>query len=862
MAPLLIGTNARRLTFLAGICPVALQMAPLSAHAQAVRQGGSAYDASQEETSSGDGATAEGDKPLTAWEASRARDEATMVATGVATARDRLDSATSTSTMIDNEISKTSATSLGDLFRNIPGIRAEASAGEGNANYTIRGLPLVSTGAKYLQFQEDGLPVLEFGDILGFTPDVFMRADLNIAQIESIRGGSASTFASNAPGGVINLISHTGEVEGGSVQGSAGLDHESYRLDFDYGGRLSETLRFHLGGFYREGAGPRHVGYTGERGGQVKFNVTKEISGGYLRFYGKLLDDHNSSFSSHPVGVSGTNSHPRYDDLPGFSLNSGSALSRNISTFPVIDGSNALSMFDLHDGNHIVARSFGFEGRFHLGGWSVFERMRYADQSGTTSFLFPIAAIPAMAAAPALGAAGGRLVYASGPLRGHAIANPLALNGNGLTLLSAALNTRLQSLDNFNNDLRASRVWSIGTDRLTSTVGVYLSRQEMKFDSQLIDILQDVRGGGKSALLDVIKADGTLRTQGGVVDFTGPTPGTHSVRDIRYRVIAPYGSINLQLGKLALGGSIRLDTGKVEGEVRTNTPFDVRTIDVNADGVISDAERTFAFAPVSNTTPVDYSYHYVSYSGSVNYRVTAQFSAFARYSRGARAAADRILLSPAISPLNGGLVNKIAAYDPVKQAEVGLKYRNAGLFINITGFWANASETNTQLRPDANGTTTLQLVNRSYRAYGAEFEGGLRHGPFSLTAGATVTDAKIIGAEDAALRGRTPRHQAALIFQIMPQYESGPITIGANIIGSTKSFAQDENVLRIPGYETVNTFIQFRPIDRVVLSLNISNLFDTSAITDVAANTIPATGVVLAQSLYGRTVTGGFRYFF
>ena len=82
---------------------------------------------------------------------------------------------------------------------------------------------MASGGAKFLQLQEDGLPVLEYGDIAFGNADIFLRSDLNVARVEAVRGGSASTFASNSPGGVINLISRTGEQEGGSIQGTVGL---------------------------------------------------------------------------------------------------------------------------------------------------------------------------------------------------------------------------------------------------------------------------------------------------------------------------------------------------------------------------------------------------------------------------------------------------------------------------------------------------------------------------------------------------------------------------------------------------------------------------------------------------------------
>lgn len=801
---------------------------------------------------------------MTAWEASRVReDDDGKIVTGVARARDRLDSATSTSSLQESEITKISATSLGDLFRNIPGIRAEASSGETNGSYTIRGLPLVSTGAKYLQFQEDGLPVLEFGDILGLTSDTYIRADLNIAQIESIRGGSASTFASNAPGGVINLISKTGEVEGGSVMASAGINYESFRTDFDYGGHISDTLRFHVGGFYREGSGPRRVGYTAERGGQVKFNITKEFTGGYIRFHGKFLDDHNALYSGGmPVAVSGTDSDPHYSDLPNFSLNRDALLSRHITSVPVIDGDNRLTQMNLHDGSHAVAKSMGFEAKFSIGDWSVSERMRYADHSGDSSFIYPFAMVPAAFAAPAFGAPGGTLAYASGPLAGQAITDPMTLNGNGLLVFSAAINTKTRSANNFTNDLRISRVWNVAGGDLTGTAGLYTSRQDVRFDRGLVEILQDVNGNGRSALVDIVKPDGTRLTQDGVISFFGPSPGTHSSYDVDYTVLAPYGSVNFHKGRLALGASVRVDTGKVEGTIRTNSPFDVMTIDVDNDGVITDAERTFAFTPFSRNTPVNYRYDYVSWSASANYRWSDVFSTFARYSRGSRAGADRILFSPAISPVDGSLVEKSAAYDPVKQAEIGLKYRANGVFANLTGFWAKVDETNTQLKPDANGMTVLQLVNRSYRAFGGEFEGGIRRGPFSLTANATVTDAKITAADDAALVGNKPRHQATLIYQIKPQYDTDLLTVGVNVIGTTSSYAQDTNQLKMPAYTTVNAFFQLRPIERVELSFNVSNLFNVKAFTDVAAETMPASGAVLAQTLYGRTASAALRFYF
>jgi len=792
---------------------------------------------------------------LTAWEASRIRSNDDTVSTGVARARDRLDSATSTSSIRDVDVLRIGSTSIVNIFRTIPGIRAEAAAGEVLGSYTIRGLPMVGAGAKYLQFQEDGLPVLQFGDILGATPDYFLRYDFNVAQIESIRGGSASTFASNAPGGVINLISNTGEVEGGSVQVSSGLDHDSQRVDFSYGGHLSDTLRFHVGGFYREGEGIRDIGFDGNRGGQVRFNVTKEFEGGFLRLEGKLLDDRVTLYGPAPLRVTGTNDDPSYSELPGFSIVDDTLTSRNISRLPYMTPDGVLAEANLHDGNHAKVQSIGFQTRFNVGAWTIQEHMRFSSQSGDQVFDFPVGLAPAAALPLAFGARPGTLAYASGPQRGQAITNPASLNGNGLIAVSTLFNSQIHSLDNFTNDLRASRVWSVGGGDLTTTVGVYNATQDINFDRQFITVFQDVVGGGDSALVDIINTNGTRRTQDGVNSWA-----TNGRTDVEYRFLAPYGSLNYRIGKLALGGSVRFETGEVRGVTFGNTPTSLQAIDVNRDGVLSEAERTFG-ATVSRI-PVDYDYDYASYSISANYRMSENFSTFARYSSGGRAASEKILRTGAVSPVTGGLTNSEISYDPVDQAEIGFKFRTDGLFANLTGFWAEVSETNQQVRPGASGQTELVLVSQGYEAIGAEFEGGIRRGPFSLTGTATVTSAEITAAADPALIGNTPRRQADMIFALTPQYDTDLFTVGASIVGTTESYSQDVNQLVIPGYATVSAFIEVRPIDRVVVSLYATNLFDEFALVEVSAPTMPANGLSLARALPGRNVSAAVRFYF
>ncbi len=252
--------------------------------------------------------------------------ENTIFVTAVARGGNELETSVSLSSIDAATITNINPRSSADLIRLIPGIRSEASGGEGNANIAVRGIPVSTGGARYIQLQEDGLPVLEFGDIIFGNADNFVRADRSIGRVEAVRGGSASTFASNSPGGVINFISNTGEREGGSIAGTIGLDNESYRLDFNYGAPLGEDTYFHVGGFYRTGEGARDTGYNGNNGGQIRASLTREFDGGYVRFSGKYLDDSTPTILPQPVFVGGTNGDPglsgdcRFRSAHGFAL--------------------------------------------------------------------------------------------------------------------------------------------------------------------------------------------------------------------------------------------------------------------------------------------------------------------------------------------------------------------------------------------------------------------------------------------------------------------------------------------------------------------------------------------------------------
>lgn len=782
--------------------------------------------------------------------------DAEIVVTAVARGQNRLTTSVTVSSLGSDDIAKAAPRSVAEIFRNLPGIRSESSGGEGNANISVRGLPVASGGAKFLQLQEDGLPVLEFGDITFGNADIFLRSDFNVGRVESVRGGSASTFASNAPGGVINMISKTGETEGGAVQATAGIDYRDYRLDFDYGGRISDTLRYHVGGFYRQGEGPRKAGYDANKGGQIKANVTKEFDGGYVRLYGKYLNDKAIGYLPNPVLVTGTNADPKYLDLPGFSINGDTLHSRYFRDNVTLDGNNNPVTRDIRDGQHPVVYALGLESQFELGdGWNVTERFRYSDISGGFTSPFPASVDTGSAIATALGGAGSTLTYANGPKAGQAFA------GSNYLAQIVLFDVKLNSLNNITNDIRVSRDFETGMGKLTLTGGFYKSRQTINTDWLWTAHLFEVTGGGNAALVDLTNSAGTALTQGGTYGYGATFFGNCCRRsyDVDYDTNAPFASLSLATDRLTLDGSLRYDFGSAKGAIAGadlgGGRVGIIARDMNGNGTISVPETQVSVIPAA-TAPVDYSYDYLSYSFGANYRLADDVAVFARYSRGARANADRLLFGPAVNTTTGKLTDTGAAVDFVKQLEGGVKYRNGGVTLNATAFYAKTEEQNFE-------ATTQTFFSRNYRVYGLELEGGYRTGAFSITAGGTYTDAKIVSdVLNPGVVGKRPRRQAKFLYQVTPQYDVGIVSIGANVIGTSSSFAQDSNLLKLPAYTQVNAFLTVKPTDRMQVSINANNLFDVKGFTEAEEGAIPANGIVRARSINGRTVSASVRFDF
>lgn len=774
--------------------------------------------------------------------------------------KSRLQSSVSVSSLQMDKLDAFTPRNTAELFRSLPGIRVESTSGEGNANITIRGLPLADGGSRYVQIQEDGLPIVEFGDIAFGNADVLFRSDATIGNVEAVRGGSAAIFASNSPGGVINMITRDGKIPGGSLAVTYGVDFDTTRADFTYGGPISDSLRFNVGGFYRSGEGPRTTG-TGDGGGQVKFNLTKDFQGGYVRVYVKAIDDTAPTYLPAPAKVSGTSS---FGSLPGFNVLTGSLYTPNLTTDNAVD-SHGNPVIRHFEGIHIKVASIGAEIMVSPAeDLTITNRVRVSAQSAQWGAPFP-ATIRTAAAAVAnyastfVGAA--KLVYGSGINKGQAVA------ADTLVTTVHAFDTDASDMGWMGNDLRINKFIKFGDgSKIDFTAGYYKSQQKIVQDWTWATYLLETKGNNANTL-NLANAAGVALTSNGQLSYGPLDWGNFSqAKDLRYTVDAPVANVTYQTGKLSVDAGVRRDTVKARGSILNGT---ARSYDLNNDGVISGAEiggvPTFDWA---NATNVHYTLRYTSYSAGANFSASKDLAFFARYSFGGRAGADRLAGNAGSS--GPGFQAKSFYYD-VTQAEAGVKYRTTKLVPGQLVF--NATLFNAKTREPSGAELNKVNPPIDYTATGVELEVSYRNRGFEFRSNATYTDASGTVTSGTGSISFEPRRQAKFIYTLAPSYTMGAFSFGGSAIGTTESFfqdpahgtAQNSTALKMPAYVTVNAFALYQITKDLTVSLNANNLFNAQGWTEGEDGSLPgATALQLtrARTITGRTISATLKYTF
>lgn len=448
-----------------------------------------------------------------------------IVVTGTTTSGSKMKQSVSISTLESDQITKLAPSNAAEILRAVPGLRSESSGGEGNANITVRGVPISAGGARYVQFQEDGLPLLMFGDIAFGTADQFYRADYSLSHLEVIRGGSASTLATNSPGGIVNFISKTGDEPGGAIGLTLGLDGgKQTRVDANFGTKLGNGLRLHIGGFQRTGDGDRDAGFRGAKGGQIKANITQDFKDGFIRLSLKALDDRTPSLMPVPVITTGGVIHA----IPGIDPRSAFFINNSTPLDPVLGADGKMVNTDPRDGLRVRSTAIGLEGQFKLAdGWSVSDKFRHASNSGRFIAMFP--------------------------------ADNGVPKAGGSSFTGTLFNTAIDDLGNTINDLKLSKSFGAPGERVIFTGGLFTSKQNVALTWFWNQYNVEMKNSGAKSSFATAGWD----TWGGCC--------TRNF-DVAYTTTSPYASLTADLGALTLDGSIRQDSQSASGYQREDDP--------------------------------------------------------------------------------------------------------------------------------------------------------------------------------------------------------------------------------------------------------------------------------------------------
>ena len=644
-----------------------------------------------------------------------------IVVTAVARSDEsQFDSSVTVTTLGTEAMGNSVPRSTAEILRNIPGVRSEASAGDGNTNISMRGIPVASGGSKYVQLLEDGMPVLQFGDVIVGTADQFLRIDWTTDRVQAIRGGSAATLVSNSPGGVVNVISKDGSEEGGRIGFTSGLDYDHFQTNFEYGMPFAnDEWRFHLGGYYRTGEGPRELPFRHGDGFQLKGNLTREFYSGYIRGYVKVLDDSTPTYLPMPVQVTGTNSSPNWDSVSGFDASTSTPHSADLLQILSVGRAGQGRISSIADGNQAQEVAFGGELSFELeNNWYVDGKFRTSDKSGR--FMGPFTAqvnqigSAAEAGALSINLAGvDELRYVSGPGAGQALTDAAIanLNGNGLLQRIHTFDNDLTSLDNWTSDFSVTKSFDemesmLGMD---ITVGYYKASQDIDIQWYWQAFLADV--ADRTRLLDAFSA-GTPLTENGLISHGVPDWGYCCTRDTRLNtdIDAFYANLALDVSdRLSFDISVRQDDGEASGFYLFGTPTGG---DVDGNGVIDPVENDATILPQRQANSAAWDWNETSFSLGGNFVLNDAMAFFARYSEGFRANTDRLFDNPGVF-LTGSTAAPGAVENFVNQAEAGLKWRSDRFALAATLFFNETDDVNSEPKPDDSSEGALRSRRRS-----------------------------------------------------------------------------------------------------------------------------------------------------
>jgi len=771
-----------------------------------------------------------------------------VVVTGSFDPRTQLESSTAVTTLDSKVLRQSFSRGTADVLQAIPGTFTDVS------------------------LQEDGLPV-SLVQHSYYTPELFHRLDLTTAKVEGVRGGSAAIAALNAPGGIYNFISRgVSKTFGGEVQIQGGLQGESnpfYRADVVFNGPLGNDWFFNAGGHYRRDDGARNTDFTFSKGGQVKFNITKQNENGYFKFYGKILDD----FTNRWTGVAATNwNNPQAAFGQDFNTTSllMPAFSANIPDGRRLS-EGATNNFDPSQGVHAQDRVFGVDLLQDLGnGWSVRNNLKFSRKranwqtSISNNFIglddFLVSGLSRDFATLFGGdfSAFGNLVF-----RDAKTGNEIAQINNFGSL--NIFQGQAPSFDYLTNGrLPNDAIMGTATWLKDNTAKEWMNQLTFRKKGENHDLNFGLAGGfsNSSMFTQGSFAYVTYEPSPRMLQVTVENPGEPIIALSDENGVSNYGGLfyinsRAKVSQMAafindrwkiaekfhLDMGLRYESINHKGSNDRFAPFDK---DGGVDGDATTIYDNGVLAPTGAQDEFDFNYSYLSHSIGLNYTIQEDAALFARFSGGNKAPE----LDYYYNSFSNVPINQKGEVQKINQLEFGLKWNMPNFSFTTTAFWSQLRNIGLGSFEFDGQTSTVfytPIQFNSSRTIGLEWESAyLLTNDFTLSLNGTIQDGKAVdwtiydAAETVAtdddtiqdFSGNKLPFNPSVMFNLGAEYQKNKFDAFLRWQFMGEREGNIANAFQLASYSIFNTGLGYSLNSNLSINLVVTNLFNSEGLAN------------------------------
>lgn len=789
-------------------------------------------------------------------------DEIIVTGRGGGTELRKAEASYAITTLSDEALRVTNPVSAAETFKLVPGFWVESSGGEGSNNVRARGIP--TDGYSSVALQENGISVQYDGGLGYLNADQSFRFDETIARVEAVRGGPASIYAPNAPGGVVNFITRKGSDNPGGLVKYTWGDFGLNRVDAYYGTSLGDNWGVFIGGFYRESDGMRDMGFKAEKGGQVRGTIDYDDGRNSFAVDVKHIDDKVPFYLPVPL---------TYDedgdivDVPGFDSRSDTLAGGDTRRVDILNVGQPYD-FDLSEGTHTQLTQVTLTGSMALGDVVRLEsKTRYKDADILRNAVFPTGNVTPLD--DYLASLSGALAAFPGATQLQARYNSdgevltSATNGNGLVVGGNLLSVSVPIEEIISDNRLVAEVEAGGIHNLA--LGMTYGSADYRFDRYMGTTLLDVQGNAR--FVDVVALDANGDVVGSVTDngflrygsiYDNVSMGTEN--------LAIYGGDEWQVTpELRIDAAARWERTSINGVVAQKT-----TVSLGDDSTLADDN---VLTGSGAYTSVDQSFDDWGWTVGVNYQFSRYAGVFARYT-------DTFRL-PSAGEYNGNPTRTDQRSVPIKMAELGFKYGSDVFNLFATGFYSKfegVSFTNYRFNEETNQYDDPQIVIADTETWGVELEALVKpveFFDFALQAtwqdpqykGFTYTDQ---GGNVVDYDGNQLIRVPKLALRAVPGVNlfDGRLRAELEVEHYTKRYPDIANNQTLPSYTQLNINARSEVTENIVLGLNIMNLTDELGLTEgnPRAGSFDAgdanSEYFLARPVFGRTVRASLSFRF